>query len=188
MSGGIPQASSVKASQGRKQMTRQAKNILIHSAVIAAAIFGLSAHAQAATATASATATILAPVQLTKTADLAFATIVTGSAADTVIVSSAGARSCGSNLTCSGAVAAAAFNVAGSASTSYAITLPGTVTISSGTNNMSVGTFTSSKAGNVSTLNSSGADSFTIGATLSVGANQAAGSYSGSFSVAVDYN
>ena len=169
-------------------MKRQAKKIIMSAAVIAAATLALGTQAQAATATASATAKILAPVQLTKTSDLAFATIVTGTVADTVVVSAAGARTCGSNLTCSGSVTAAAFNVAGTASTSYAITLPGTVTISSGSDTMSVNTFTSSKAGNTSTLNASGADSFSVGATLAVGASQAAGNYSGSFSVAVDYN
>lgn len=169
-------------------MIRQAFKIGVSGALVALSMLATTGHSMAATASASASANILAPVTLTKTSDLNFATIVTGTTADTVIVSAAGARTCGAALTCSGSVTSAAFNVAGTASTSYAITLPSTISITSGSNAMNVATFTSSKSGNVSTLNGSGADSFSVGATLSVGANQAAGAYTGNFTVAVDYN
>jgi Mat/Ecp fimbriae major subunit len=156
--------------------------------IIALSLVGLSGTASAATTSASASANILTPIALSKTADLNFATIIPGASADTVVVSAAGGRTCGAALTCSGSVASAAFNVAGSANTSYAITLPSTISLTSGSNSMTVDNFTSSKVGNTSTLSGTGTDSFTVGARLNVGASQAAGAYTGSFSVSVDYN
>ena len=63
--------------------------------------FGASA-ANAATASATAKASILKQITVTKTSDLDYATIVTGAAASTVILTPAGARTCGVGLTCTG--------------------------------------------------------------------------------------
>lgn len=49
---------------------------------------------------------------------------------------------------------------------------------------MDVDNFTGSKANGTLT---SGADSFTVGGTLDVAANQAAGEYTGTFTVTVEY-
>lgn len=165
---------------------KTAKKISAAAAILSLMAFGNEAHA--ATASASASANIIPPLELTKTADLDFATIITGASADTVAISATGVRTCGAALTCSATAAAAAFSVAGAANVTYAITLPSSVTISSGSDSMTVDTFSSSKSSNTGTLSTGGADTFGVGATLHVAANQAQGLYSGSFNVGVDYN
>ncbi|MCM3875969.1 MAG: DUF4402 domain-containing protein [Thermoanaerobaculia bacterium] len=148
------------------------------------------AQANTDTETANASARVVAAIALTKTADLNFGDVVASAAAGTVVMSPAGARSAtlGATLGNANGAAAAAFGVTGVAAATYAISLPGAaISISDGgANTMSVGTFTGSKA--TGTLSGAGADNFTVGATLSVGANQVAGSYTGTFNVSVNYN
>jgi len=79
---------------------------------------------------------------------------------------------------------AAQFNVTGCAGYSYNIVLPTTVTLSSSTSSMSMDNFVSSPA-TTGTLDGTGNQLLTVGATLNVGAAQAAGTYSGSFIVEV---
>jgi Mat/Ecp fimbriae major subunit len=149
-----------------------------------AAALGLGAtSAQAATASATARAKILRQVTVTNTSDLQFGTIVTAATASTVAVSTAGARTCGAGLVCSGATTAAGFNITGTSGQVVTISVPASVTLTSGTNNMSA-TLTSSAA--TATL-ASNAASFTVGGTLSVGASQADGDYAGTFTATVDY-
>jgi hypothetical protein len=89
----------------------------------------------------------------------------------------------------SGTWSAASFSVTGDPSATYAITLPanGAVALTSGANTMAVNAFTSSPA-STGQLGAGGSQTLGVGATLSVGNNQAAGSYSGSFVVTVEYN
>ena len=84
---------------------------------------------------------------------------------------------------------AAQFLVSGDPSTTYAITLPvdGTVVLSNGAIDMPVSGFVSDPAAN-GVLPGSGSQLLSVGATLHVAAGQPAGSYSGSFSVTVNYN
>lgn len=140
--------------------------------------------AQAATATATAKANILKQVTVTKTSDLDYATIVTGAAASTVIVSTAGARTCGVGLVCTGTATAAGFNIAGTAAQVVTISVPASVTLTSGANSMA-STLVPSAA--LATLSGAGTGSFSVGGTLAVGANQADGAYAGNFTVTVDY-
>ncbi len=69
---------------------------------------------------------------------------------------------------------------------SYSCTLPGSITLTSGGNTMTVDTYTDD-AGATPTL-VGGSDTFNVGATLHVGATQVSGTYSGTFSVTVNYN
>ena len=91
----------------------------------------------------------------------------------------------------------AIYSVAGSPNGTYSINLPeeGTVTISNGTSedDILVDSFTSrpsstgsdSSSGN---LNGFGEDSFSVGATLRLNANQHSGVYSGSYNISINYN
>lgn len=79
----------------------------------------------------------------------------------------------------------AIFAVAGKKNTAFTITLPGAITLDSGGNSMTLNTFTSNPA--VGLLDSAGAATITVGATLQVGANQATGSYTGLFDITVNY-
>ena len=89
----------------------------------------------------------------------------------------------------------AIYSVSGSDAATYAISLPlnGTVSISNGIEHMDIVDFiahpvSTGTDATVGLLNSAGKDSFTVGATLKLGNNQAFGSYSGTFAISVNYN
>jgi hypothetical protein len=113
----------------------------------------------------------------------------------TVILAPAGTRTTGGagGVTLpatTGTVTAAAFTVNGNGSYTYAITLPGsavTLTRASGSETMDATAFTSTPSG-TGTL-SSGTQNITVGATLTVAAAQVPGVYTyGNFNVTVNYN
>lgn len=163
------------------------RNIALKRALMGAAIAALAMNAsaaQAASATGTAKAKILRQITLANTSDLQYATIISGATASTVAVSTAYAATCGSGLTCTGTTTAANFNIAG---TSGAVVLVGgdsSVTLNGSLGGTMTSTLTYS-ATNV-TLSATGG-SFQVGGTLSVGANQAAGDYSGTFNVTANY-
>jgi len=154
------------------------------TALVALAAAGAAA---AATADADAGAKIIAPLEISRTADLYFGTIAPSTTVgDKVAVAADGSRQCGPALTCLTADhTAAAFAVTGEADAFYTISLPNQINIvnAKGTA-MKVSDFTGSKAKG-QLLN--GEDSFTVGGTLEVAARQEAGQYKGSFTVAVEY-
>jgi hypothetical protein len=162
------------------------KSFVLAAAVLGNAGFLIGAHA--ATATGDATATVIEPITITKTANLRFGKLA-GGAGGTVVVSSAGSRtkSGGVFLSPSDTGGAASFDVTGEPNATYSITLPTSVSLVSGSNSMSLDTFTSD-LGATGTLSALGAQTMNVGGTLTVAANQAAGSYAGSFNVSVDYN
>ncbi len=144
----------------------------------------MSGTAHAANATATARANILQQVTVTNTSDLQFGTIVTGAASSTVVISSTGARTCGVGLTCSGTTTAAGFNVTGTSGQVVTIASAASVSLTNGSGGTMTATLTPSAA--TATLGATGAN-FTVGGTLTVGANQADGAYSGTFNVTVNY-
>jgi len=84
---------------------------------------------------------------------------------------------------------AADYYISGDNDATYVITLPtnGTVSITDGSNPMQVIDFISS-VGTTSTLDFSGMDYFSVGATLQLANAQPAGTYTGTFDVSVAYN
>ena len=147
-----------------------------------------AAHAQAsATASTGASVTIADPIAITKTADLSFGTVVPSAAAGTVAVSTGGVRSVSGGVSeLAGTITAAAYRVAGYGNSAYNIALPASVSLTGDGTAMTADTFVSS-VGTSATL-SGGIGSFSVGATLNVGANQAPGTYTGTFNVTVAYN
>jgi len=145
-------------------------------------------------ADATATATILGPLTLTAQSALAFGALSPTGTAGTVIIDANGGARAGSNVTLSTIIpnAPANFKVFGAFNATYAITLPAdnTVTIGNGVpaDNMKVNSFKWSKPALNSTLDATGNDVFKVGATLVVAANQPVGSYTGTYSVTVNYN
>ena len=125
------------------------------------------------------------------TQPLAFGSVVAASGGSvTVAVNPLGrSGSGGVVLLPSGSWSAASFSVTGDPSATYAITLPanGVVALTSGANSMAVDNFTSSPAA-TGQLGGGGSQTLMVGATLSVAGNQASGSYSGSFTLTVNYN
>ena len=145
------------------------------------------------TASAIATANIITPISIAKNTDMAFGNLaVQAATGGTVVLAPAGTRSRTSGVTLpatTGTVSAASFTVTGNGSYTYSITLPTTVTLthSGGVQTMDATSFTSTPSG-TGTL-SSGTQNISVGATLTVAAAQLAGVYtSGNFDVTVNYN
>lgn len=121
---------------------------------------------------------------------LAFGEVATGPTPGTAIVTPAGVRTLTGGVTPgpSGGVTSAQFTVTGIPLFTYAITLPGSAVLTSGGNTMTVNTFTSNPSGTGQLQVILGSQILTVGATLNVGANQASGTYTGTFNVTVVYN
>jgi hypothetical protein len=131
-----------------------------------------------------------APIAISPTVPLSFGRVM-ANGGGTVTVTPLGQRVPlgGVFLLPSSSGVAAQFLVTGDALSNYSITLPsdGVVFLTNeSSNTMAVNGFTSLPlaAGVLATGN----QVLSVGATLSVGANQAAGNYSGSFNVTVVYN
>lgn len=145
------------------------------------------------TASAGISATIVTPIGINKEVDLDFGNIAPGTNPGTVMLKPDGSRviSGGASLpSVTGTVSAATFEITGAPGYTYSITLPGeAVTLSNGTENMTVAQFTSQPAGN-GMLGPSGSDEVAVGATISVGASQPLGDYlsNSPFPVMVNYN
>ncbi len=156
-----------------------------------AVMLAFGGEVQAATQSATASATIVTAVSIANTGStpLAFGTIAPGATAGTVVVIPAGTRSGtgGVSLVNSGTVSAAPFAITGTSGLACNITMPTSISIASGIYSMTVDTFTNSLGATTVTLAGDGA-SFTVGGTLHVGADQASGSYTGTFNVSVAYN
>ncbi|MEO8505739.1 MAG: DUF4402 domain-containing protein [Acidobacteriota bacterium] len=133
--------------------------------------------------------TSVVPIGATTQGNLGFGQIVATTVAGTVTVSPVGSRtSSGGVLLGNGlGVSAATFAVIGEPNASFSITLPTPCTLSSGGSSMTLDSFTSHPNGS-GNLGPAGSQSVTLGATLHVGAAQAAAAYSGSYNVTVAYN
>ncbi len=161
-------------------------------AVALIAMIAIPGAAKAADATASAAATITAPIAISKTSDLEFGLIAPTTSAGTVTVSTTGTRTGDANvdLLSGDAPTAASFAVSGEANQTFSLVVPASATLSAtgGSGGADMTATLSDDAGATPTLDGSGASSVNVGAALAVGANQAADSYSGSFTVTVSYN
>ena len=158
----------------------------------AVAVGGLATglQAQAATDDATISATVVTPIAIVNTAGLNFGSF-SSATAGTVVVAPNGTRTQTGGVLLVNSVnspAAASFNVTGEGTLTYAITLPGSAVTINGpsSSTMSVATFTSNPSG-TGTL-TAGAQTLTVGATLTTGVSQTTGAYSGTFDVTVEYN
>lgn len=157
--------------------------IALMGMVAVAAMASTGAHA--ATQTATAEVDIIAAVQLAQNDGLDFGVVASSAAAGTVsLPTTSNTRTCSASVTCVGTAMRGRFTVS-NAATGYtvAITVPASTTLTSGGNSMNL-TLAPSMASFVST---GAAQEFFVGGTLSVGANQAAGTYTGTYNVSADY-
>ena len=172
------------------------KTSIIIAAIIMIAGFTSSLMAQNTVHTAAAAKIVSA---LTVSNDetigvgLHFGTMTRPTAQTTVLVTALGGRSDGGSITLlpqEPSFHVAHYSVSADGPATYLITLPTSdVTIRNTANNtMTVNTFTCNKPSNIGTLNNSGVDSFTVGATLNLYPNQESGVYSGTYDVTVAYN
>ncbi len=158
-------------------------------------------HVGAAAADGEASATIDSSLQLYKTTDLNFGSIVPGSSSGTVTLLPSGSYSYVGPLALVAGTprVAAAFMAYGQMHSTFTITLPDQIEITnSGGDVMTVDTFTSDPSGTgtlYTTYGNQGGPFFLeypmkaihVGATLYVNAEQAVGVYTGEFSIMIDY-
>ena len=168
------------------------KKFLVFTAAIIVSVSSFTQGNPTASATATASANIIQPLEIVKTADLAFGNIASGTSEGTVVIATDGARTSTGGVTLieAGNVSnAASFDVNGLADASFAIEVPASIVIETagGAEQMTVDNFVSS-LGADSVLDANGEANLQVGATLNVSAQQAAGLYSGSFDVIVAYN
>ena len=164
-------------------------------AVVALALFGAGS-AMAATATATSTGVVVTPIAISKTVDLSFGNIAGGASLGTVTLSPNGTRAVSGGVVAAGGTPAAAqFNVTGPAGLTYAIDMTGTsATLTSGANSMAFTAISDTTASAITSGTAAtgtltgGAQTIFVGGSLAVGISQAAGTYTGTISVAVNYN
>lgn len=140
--------------------------------------------AQAATATGQAEVDIVAPVTITAGNKLDFGVVAVGTTGGTVAIpNSADTRTCAAALTCVGTVSRGSFTVNATSGYTVALTVPATVSLTSGANTMSA-----TLSPSATTLAFTGsAQTLFVGGTLTVAGSQAAGTYTGTYNVTADY-
>ena len=129
------------------------------------------------------------PISITWAQDLDFGTLAgDGTSAGTATINPvSGAKTVAGGVYDFGGISnPATFNLKGTRNTAFTITLPASITLTSGGNTMTLNGFTSSPS-LVGVLDNSGKATVAVGATLQVGTSQAAGAYSGIFTITVDY-
>ena len=163
------------------------KKIVFAAFAVAFAVPAAAAPGDTATTQGTANAEIVAPITITHDngAALDFGTLTAGGGG-TVVVTSAGVGSDTGDVTLlTGSTNAAdSFTVAGDANRSFTI-VTGAGQVDSGPNNM---TFTTTPSAASGTLSGTGSATFTVGGTLTVGASQAPGTYTGSYDATVTYS
>lgn len=179
------------------------KHAALKAALASAVVLGgtgLVGNTFAAEATSTATSTVIAPIAITAPVVLSFGKFAPG-AGGSVTISNSGART-GSGVilsSTSSTQTAARFDVSGEGSSTYGITHSGVSVLSGPTVATVVQTMALAKtsdltganvtSGNVSSGTLTfGLQSIYVGGTLTVGASQAAGTYTGAVTVAVEYN
>jgi hypothetical protein len=149
------------------------------AAVLAASALFANA-AIAATATGTATATVLGSLTISQTQALSFGSF--SSSATPGTVNHFGQTTGGVTHSGSGAQFGS-FAVTGTPNTNYSIVIPATVTLTSGANSMTATLNPLTQ----SATNASGQGFINTTGTLAVAANQASGTYTGTYNVTVNY-
>ena len=154
--------------------------------------YTVTVNAQAsATVSNTAGATIVTPIAIAAGLPMSFGNLST-TTGGTVLLTAAGVRSVAGGAvtlpTPTGTVQAATFTVTGGTTATYTITLPGAASTltDAGSHTMTLDTWTSNPSG-TGTL-AAGTQTVSVGGTLHLSSAQAVGTYSGSFSVTVNYN
>jgi hypothetical protein len=147
--------------------------------------------ARAATATASVSASNVKPLVLTKVQDLSFGTITLGPGVwnnATISVSQAGVLNCtNANLSCTGAVAAATYNVQGSNQQTVGISCPNFVLTNQTDPTQTLAITTNAPTSLVLPNSGFPGINFSIGGSVTLNSATSGGTYVGTFNVTVDY-
>ncbi|MBL0925743.1 MAG: DUF4402 domain-containing protein [Sphingomonadaceae bacterium] len=157
--------------------------IALAGAIAAAAL--VSTGAQAATVNADARVVIIAPVELEQTAVLDFGVVAPGAAGGTVTLpTTSNTRTCAPTVTCVGTAQRGGLRVRGANGYNVAISVAGSTSLTGAGAPMNLSLTTDAPA----TLAANGNwQAFNVGGTLTIGANQTAGTYLGTYAVSADY-
>ncbi|MEN9682820.1 MAG: hypothetical protein RLZZ427_571 [Pseudomonadota bacterium] len=165
---------------------RNSLRIAAVGAALAAASLTTAANAAA---TATATAEVLNSLTLAATGSLEFGQLAANSGG-TVIVNANSTVSQTGGLVSNGTRTPAAFSVTGSPNALVTVSLPtsaATLTRAGGAETMTLDGFNTNPNGAFQLDGATGAGAFTVGGTLHVASGQVPGTYSGTFSVSVEY-
>lgn len=167
---------------GKIMILLSKKTIGAVAAILATAIVS---PAYAASGNGTASVKILRAITVTKSSDLYFGKILPSASAATVAVAESGARTCGAGLGCYDTATSGGFHVVGTTGEVVSVSLDSaTATLSDGaSHSMTVNLATSTTALTLT----GGAGDFKVAGTLNVGASQADGTYTGQYSVSVNY-
>jgi|GEM_PF-562827 hypothetical protein len=144
--------------------------------------------AEFADATATVSATIIEPISISPTSSLNFGTVGVTTFPGSLEITPSGATIPNNVTELAGGIASeGVFTVTGDGNAAYNVTLPSSVTLSSGSNTLIVDGF-NHDGGATPTIAGGGSRDLSIGATLNIGANQLSGTYTGSYTITVNYD
>jgi len=118
--------------------------------------------------------------------EMSFGTITVDSSGDTITLSPSGGITTQGTSIVSGTYAAAEFTVSGDKNTAFSISFSSGDSLTGPGTSMSLGSFTHS-AGTSPVFDNKGKALFTVGASLTINSPQIDGSYSGTYTIFVDY-
>ena len=176
-------------------MNISSKKVLL-SALTLVAVGGHARVVSAATSGVPIQAIIQGAVALTQTRSLNFGTMsVTGAGGTLNVDNTDTATPTGGVSSVGGTITAGGFTLRGTTGKQIDVSGPASVTISNGTTTMTVGSFTiDGAAGTINatpfshSLAAITETGFRLGGTLTVGAAQAAGTYTGTVTITANYN
>jgi spore coat protein U-like protein len=147
--------------------------------------------AAAATQSASVTANAVKPLVISKLQDLDFGSVTLGPGTwsnASVSLSQSGAFSCTSaNVVCSGVTTVAQYNVQGSNKQTVRISAPNVTLVNQSDPTKTLILVTDAPATILLTSSGIPGTNFSIGGSVTLSSTTAAGTYSGTFNVTVDY-
>lgn len=168
------------------------KTLLRASTLTAIAATGLTAtgaQAQVASSSVSASAKvkILKPVTITEDEALSFGTVIVGGVGSVSLPATAAGVAVCTSVTClAGTSSSGQFTVAGTKNEKFSVTMPTTISMTG------PGTLVLTLTNNVPTagakLDNTGQYKLAVGGSFAVTALQPEGTYTGTYSVAIDYN
>jgi hypothetical protein len=156
-------------------------------------VLALQQSNQRARASSRTVASVFAPLTITESVAMDFGVVAGGQTSGTVVLDTGGGRIAtgGAQTLVTGPGTAASFQISGEPNLSYTLSFGNGVLANAGGQQITLTNFTDNSSG---TLPAAGTDTFQVGATLNLGANQQAGAYStanggGSpYSVTISYN
>jgi spore coat protein U-like protein len=159
--------------------------------LVASCALASDSPAAAATQSASVTAYAVKPLVISKLQDLDFGSVTLGPGTwsnASVSLSQSGAFSCTStNVVCSGVTSVAQYNVQGSNKQTVRISAPNVTLVNQSDPTKTLTLVTDAPATILLTSSGIPGSNFSIGGSVTLSSTTAAGTYSGTFNVTVDY-